>query len=99
VEKGQLVLLCIPNHSKTHLATARDEFFMLVNDLQHNGHSKSTDKQANTMKSPVTEYWQDISTIHFSPPAIEVNLSLLPSAAGCLVGFTDSLIEPPDYIV
>ena len=96
VEKGQLVLLCLPNHSKTHLATARDQFFMLVNDLQHNGHSRSADKSVALIKSPITDYWQQLSTISVTPPTIVFTDYILPAAPGCLQGFADSLIQPPD---
>jgi len=99
VEHGQLVLLCIPNHSKTHLATARDQFFMLVNDLQHNGHSKSSGKQAPVLKSPVTEYWQTISAIQFIAPDNQPTVALLPQSSACLAGFAASLIEPPDQAI
>jgi len=43
VENGQLVLMCLPNESKMRLQTARDDFFKLVNDLQHPSGSKKTD--------------------------------------------------------
>jgi hypothetical protein len=33
-------LFCIPNRVNTKLSTARDDFFKLVNDLQHNSSSK-----------------------------------------------------------
>ena len=96
VEHGQLVLLCLPNQSRTHLTTARDEFFMLINDLQHNGHSKSSNKQASLLKSPVTEYWQATSAIRFIAPGGQPPLAFLPQIPACLAGFVDSLIEPPD---
>jgi hypothetical protein len=34
-------LFCIPNHTAMRLQTAKDEFFKLVNDLQHSGQKKS----------------------------------------------------------
>lgn len=57
VEAGELVLLCLPNHSKMQLESARDEFFQLVNDLQNPVQNKSS-QPAPSFKSPVTEYWQ-----------------------------------------
>jgi hypothetical protein len=38
--KDSLELLCIPNLAANQLRTAKDEFFKLVNDLQHNGRGK-----------------------------------------------------------
>jgi hypothetical protein len=53
---GELVLLCLPNENKTSVQNSRDEFFKLVNDLNH-----STQKSKNTtsFKSFVTEYKQE----------------------------------------
>lgn len=56
VENGELVLLCLPNENRMRLQNARDEFFKLVNDLQHNSQSKSP-TPGSSMKNPVTEYW------------------------------------------
>ena len=98
VEKGELVLLCIPNYSKTHLTTARDRFFMLVNDLQHNGQSKTDGKQAPTIKSPATEYWYDISSFNFSPYYNFEQIEYFETQVDCLHGFTRALIKPPGVI-
>jgi hypothetical protein len=57
IEAGELVLLCLPNHSKMQLESARDEFFQLVNDLQNPSQNKDS-SPAPAFKSPVTEYWQ-----------------------------------------
>jgi hypothetical protein len=42
IEKGELVLLCIPNQQKTSLQAARQQFFKLVNDLQQPGAKKES---------------------------------------------------------
>lgn len=98
VEKGELVLLCLPNHSKTHLATARDQFFMLVNDLQHNGQQKSDGKPSTNVKNPVTEYYHDLHAVAIQAPApLTFDLISRP-ADDCLPGITSSLIEPPDFV-
>ncbi|HYE55365.1 MAG TPA: hypothetical protein VD996_10990 [Chitinophagaceae bacterium] len=55
VERGELVLLCIPNHHKTTLEAARDSYFKLVNDLDNNG-SKNTGKDKGT-KAFSTDYF------------------------------------------
>ena len=57
IDKGALVLLCLPNEHRMQLQNARDEFFKLVNDLQQSGQSKNS-TPANSIKNPVTEYWQ-----------------------------------------
>ena len=95
VEKGQLVLLCIPNHSKTHLATARDRFFMLVNDLQHNGHSKSDSKQV--VKSPVTEFWHEQTLLDLKCQVEIERNEFFDQQIHCLNGFDNTLIKPPGF--
>ena len=57
ISDGQLVLLCLPNHTKTHLENSKENFFRLVNDLQHPGHEKSNNTNTS-FKSFVTEYWE-----------------------------------------
>lgn len=59
IEDNQLVLLCLPNNAKTHLQAASNDFFKLVNDLQHNTQGKKSDPSGSGgFKNPVTEYWQ-----------------------------------------
>lgn len=52
-----LELLCIPNHTATQLQSARDEFFKLVNDLQHTGQSKKSDSHPSSSKNPSLDYY------------------------------------------
>lgn len=54
-----LELLCIPNKKATQLKTSREEFFKLVNDLQHPGHSKKTDAHSASFKCFNGEYYSD----------------------------------------
>ncbi len=54
VEKGELVLLCIPNTEKTALRDAKDNFFKLVNDLQQPAGKK--DSKDHTVKIPFSDY-------------------------------------------
>ena len=54
-----LELLCIPNKKATQLKSAKDEFFKLVNDLQHPGQSK-TDQHAASFKCFNGEYYSDL---------------------------------------
>jgi hypothetical protein len=53
---GQLVLMCLPNDTKMHLQNARDDFFRLVNDLQHNNSGNDNNKSQVSSKNPITEY-------------------------------------------
>ncbi len=45
-----LELMCIPNHAIMSLQTAKDEFFRLVNDLQHTGQSKKPSSHPGSSK-------------------------------------------------
>lgn len=68
VENGELVLLCLPNKSKTELQNSREEFFKLVNDL-----NRTQDKSKNTnatIKSVTTEYKKESNswTVPSLPP-------------------------------
>lgn len=58
VANGELILLCLPNETRMKLQNARDEFFKLVNDLQHAGQDKNP-TPAGSIKNPITEYWQE----------------------------------------
>lgn len=57
IENGQLVLMCLPNQTKMKLESAKDDFFKLVNDLQHPSQTKNP-ADGHASKNPVTEYWQ-----------------------------------------
>lgn len=64
VVNGELVLLCLPNKSKTELQNSRDEFFKLVNDLNHSqSKGKST---TSSFKSVTTEYKQENNSWSFA---------------------------------
>jgi hypothetical protein len=49
-------LLCIPNQTAMSLQSAKDEFFKLVNDLQHAGQSKKTDPHSSSKNFSVDNY-------------------------------------------
>jgi hypothetical protein len=56
IDNGELVLLCVPNHGKTQWKHATGTYYQLVNDLQN--HAQNSSQPAPSIKSPVTEYWQ-----------------------------------------
>lgn len=68
IEKGELVLLCIPNQQKTQLQTASHNFFKLANDLQQPGAKK--DSKGPTVKLSFTDY---IANPPFSATLAESN--------------------------
>ncbi len=58
IENGELVLLCLPDENKTRLLDAKNEFFKLVNDLDHSAQAKDK-KSASSFKSITTEYKEE----------------------------------------
>jgi len=57
IDNGQLVLKCIPNETRQHLQSARDNFFKLVNDLQQDRPAKkSTDTNTGAFKNVTGDY-------------------------------------------
>jgi hypothetical protein len=62
-----LELLCIPNKKSTALNTARDEFFRLVNGLQHSGHSKAND-HSDAFKSLNIKYYSASESFALEAP-------------------------------
>jgi hypothetical protein len=57
VTNDTLVLLCIPNHQKMDLQTARDDFFKNTNDLAQNSNSKKSDNSKTiSFKKLMSEY-------------------------------------------
>ena len=60
--ENSLELLCIPNKTATQLQTAKNEFFKLVNDLQHPGQSKKSEQHNSSFKGFNAEYYAGIQT-------------------------------------
>lgn len=58
-----LELLCIPNHTVIQLQTAKNEFFKLVNDLQHNGQGKKGNSHPGASKNPASAEYTTINDL------------------------------------
>jgi len=62
VYNDSLILLCLPHESKMKLQSARDQFFALVNDLQHPTQNKKSDSgNSISFKNPVSEYYNTLN--------------------------------------
>lgn len=99
IEKGDLVLLCLPNNEKKLLQSARDNFFKLVNDLQQNNSGKkSPNSNSFSFKSLFTDYQQEKNnwTISLLPVFQDTypisDIHLIPSR------FSSSPEQPPDFV-
>jgi hypothetical protein len=65
-----LILLCIPNHDKMQLNSAKEQFFSLVNDLDQKGKDMPAPK-ANIVKSITTDYQATETMATLVPPVTE----------------------------
>jgi hypothetical protein len=97
VENGELVLLCIADQSRQMLQTARDDFFRLVNDLQHNSTNKKADSgNSVAFKNITSEYRQesnDWSVLVFNLDKLSF---VLENTALTADPFTTTDKQPPD---
>lgn len=100
ISDGNLILLCIPDHNKMRIESAKDEFFKYANDLVQNNHSKkSTSSKTNIFKALSMEYEKhpsDYSTVYYQmlrTYSISTQLNFLPPAHRNLPE------HPPDFIL
>jgi len=74
VQDGQLVLKCIPNHTKQRLENAKDDMFKLVNDLQQD---RSAKKPGGSSAVPVKNIMSDyVDPTQMEQVSIQQSLSL-----------------------
>ena len=99
IENGQLVLLCLPDHNKMRLQSAKDDFFKTANDLVQNNQSKKSDHSKNTsFKNLASDYINETlinDNLLFSvtlPVSVTKKAPHLPSSPHL------SPEQPPDFI-
>jgi hypothetical protein len=92
-----LEYLCIPNQASMRLQTARNEFYKLVNDLQHNGQGKKSDSHPGSSKSLSSA---DYYAVHDLILVNDLPFITLPRTAMEVPAITSSyaftLEQPPD---
>ncbi len=94
VEKGELVLLCLPNENKTRFQNSRIDFFKLVNDLNHSSQSKEK-STASSFKTSTTEYRQENNSWAINPiMPVEIR-HLFTDEKNQSAGFINILKQPP----
>ena len=97
VENGELVLLCIPDQSRKLYQTARDDFFRLVNDLQHSSTNKQSESgNSISFKNFISEYRQeknDWTVQHFRLDKLSF---ILENTALLASPFTPIAEQPPE---
>lgn len=95
VYQGNLVLLCIPNEGKMQIQTARDQFFRLMNDLQHSS-DKSPGSSHSTIKAPFQDYFASDSFWKLIAPPIQSILYNTEQVSFYNFSYQFISIQPPD---
>jgi len=90
-------LLCIPNETAMKLKSAKDEFFRLVNDLQHTGQSKKSESHSYSKNFSVDNYTY-VGDYQFLYMAIITTKSTMPRYDAELVTSYSSIAEQPPEI-
>jgi hypothetical protein len=89
-----LILLCIPNHDKMQLNSAKEQFFSLVNDLDQKGKDMPAPK-ANIVKSITTDYQATETMATLVPPAaVTVKHTIINSSMPASIAVDDPY-QPP----
>lgn len=99
VENGQLVLLCLPNHEKMRLESAKDDYSRIANDIaQNDGNKKSDHSKAFSIKNSTLDYDEfqqqfdaslKLATVVYEIPSANSHLITRP---------LQSPEQPPDFI-
>ena len=69
VVNDTLILMCIPNHGKMKLNSAKEQFFSLVNDISREGDQKGPSPKSSVIKSITTDYQLTEAMAALHPPA------------------------------
>lgn len=73
VYNDTLILMCIPNHGKMKLNSAKEQFFSLVNDISGDNKQAPSPTKSSTIKTITSEYQDSYLEIAFSSPAYPGN--------------------------
>jgi hypothetical protein len=91
-------LLCIPDHEAMNLQTAKNDFFQLVNDLQHNGQGKKMNSHPGNTKSPTSPDYIAVATIFAIANPNFIGLSHYADCDAALpFSYSDTDEQPPDH--
>jgi hypothetical protein len=97
IEKGVLVVMCIPNQTKTKIENSRDDYFKMVNDLQNGAEKKS--EKSSSFKGFFNEYREVANNWSVAAPVI---ISPQPGDhPEFVVSFTADLLpgQPPEFMI
>ena len=99
IVNGSLVLLCLPDHNKMQLQSAKADFFKSANDLVQNNQSKKSDHSKNTsFKNLASDYTNEsLNNTDLLFPVV-LTESIIKEAAPLLSSPHLSPEQPPDFI-
>jgi hypothetical protein len=92
-----LELLCIPNLQAMKVQNAKDDFFKLVNDLQHTGQSKKGDNHAAFAKSFSTDNYTIQELFKFVNYSIAISPKSFCYTANLTNTFSLTAEQPPEH--
>jgi hypothetical protein len=95
IENGQLVLLCLPDENKNRIQNSREDFFKLVNDLNHNSQNKN--KNTASFKSFTTEYKKENNAWEIAAVAVVQPKTSFADVLSVVEGFRAIPEQPPKF--
>ena len=95
---GNLILLCLPDHNKMHLETAKNELFKTSNDLQNTGSKKSDNSKSAPGKNLSNEYNQNLAEYNYDCYHVRHNNGFLDFASPLSSALHSSPEQPPELI-
>lgn len=99
ISDGNLILLCLPDHNKMRIESAKDEFFKYANDLvQNNQSKKSGGKSGLSFKNVLSDYCLNVHD-YISSICGEVHSYTVPYQVKLLPSSYDQLPEQPPEVI
>lgn len=69
VVNDTLILMCIPNHDKMKLNSAKEQFFSMVNDVNQQSDQQNPSPKSSLIKSITTDYQVTEAMSALNPPS------------------------------
>lgn len=99
VENGKLVLLCMPNHEKMRLESAKDDYSRIANDIaQNDGNKKSDHSKAFSIKNITLDYDGFQQQFDASVDAVIAGYEIPSNSSDLITRPLQSAEQPPDFI-
>jgi len=96
ISNGNLILKCLPDVEKTHLQTAKDDFFKLANEFQNNTSKKSGTDNSQVIKLVISDYEELQTTSIANYSALLNKTSFSESSFALLKGSGIMPEQPPE---